>query len=109
MIKLFIVSWVQVFITFMLAYFCVTYSKLISIVFSPFIWFSSRCSLRSRAKHLYGGGVAREVEEQSGKERGNEKREFLGEVYSNNYPTFLFSCLIYSLEHCQKSNFDAEH
>lgn len=91
MIKLFIVSWVQVFITFMLAYFCVTYSKLISIVVRPFIWFSPRCSLRSRAKHLYGGGVAREVEEQSGKERGNEK--FLGEVYSNNQPTFLFSCL----------------
>lgn len=37
MIKLLIVSWVQVFITFMLAYFWAAYSIMISIMLIPFI------------------------------------------------------------------------
>lgn len=36
MIKLLLVSWVQVFITFLLAYFCADYSKMISIMFESF-------------------------------------------------------------------------
>lgn len=94
MIKLLIVSWVQVFITFMLAYFWAAYSK--NDLYCVW-WLSSdtvhtECGLALSAQCWCDGGVAHS----HGSRRVNEGRArlTLAEDYSNNYAAVLVSCLV---------------
>lgn len=98
MIKLIIVSWVQVFITFMLAYFWAHYSKMISIMLIPLIWHNSRRMQCDSERSVFEWRRCCTQSLEQGmrrRQRGVKKgRLSLDEDYSNNYTAFLFSCLV---------------